>query len=136
MESLRLTAESAGVTRLLDFIITQAEKAGFSKDESVDIRLGCEEVLVNITKYAYPETKGDVSVTCDITLPDRQLTVTIQDWGMPFNPLTQPQPDITAPADTREIGGLGIYLTRRVMDEVEYKREDDSNTLVLIKLLP
>jgi len=133
MESLRLTAESASVTRLLDFIITQAEKAGFSEDEQTQIRVGCEEVLVNITKYAYPETPGDVSVTCKKTLNTRQLTVIIQDWGIPFNPLSQPQPDITAPVDTREIGGLGIYLTRRVMDEVNYKRENDSNILTLKK---
>jgi len=133
MESLRLPAESANVTRLLDFIITQAEKAGFSEDESVEIRLGCEEVLVNITTYAYPKTQGDITVTCDIALHNRQLKVKIQDWGKPFNPLAQPQPDITAPADIREIGGLGIYLTRRVMDEVEYKRDDETNTLILIK---
>ncbi len=128
-----MTAESASVTRLLDFIITQAEKAGFSEDEQTQIRVGCEEVLVNITKYAYPETPGDVSVTCKKTLNTRQLTVIIQDWGIPFNPLSQPQPDITAPVDTREIGGLGIYLTRRVMDEVNYKRENDSNILTLKK---
>ncbi len=129
-----MTAESANVTRLLDFIITQAEKAGFSKDESTQIRLGCEEVLVNITTYAYPETIGDVAVTCEIALKNnRRLKIIIQDWGKPFNPLARPQPDITAPAETRKIGGLGIYLTRRVMDGVIYKREHEANIVTLIK---
>ncbi len=60
--------------------------------------------------------------------------IEIIDWGLPFDPLSKPVPDIKAPAQERTIGGLGIYLIRKVMDEVKYRRDAGRNILTLIKL--
>ena len=63
----------------------------------------------------------------------KRLMIQIMDWGIAFDPLSLPEPDIEAPIEERKIGGLGIYMMRNIMDEVLYKREGDRNILTLVK---
>jgi len=97
------------------------------------IELACEEALVNIISYAYKDGDGSIELQVNINNKNR-IEITIIDQGKFFNPLLG---DITidpnTPIEEREIGGLGILMIRKVMDEVHYKRADESNVLKLVK---
>ena len=102
------------------------------------IDVAAEEIFVNIAHYAYKEklaagVSGQVWITC--TYENELLTVIFRDKGVPFNPLARPDPDITLSAEDRSIGGLGIFLTKKYMDKVEYKYENDENVLTLKKMI-
>ncbi len=92
-----------------------------------------DEIFTNISSYGYPSGDGDACVAVDFDMTNEILTITFIDSGMPYNPLDTPPPDINAPLEEREIGGLGIFLVRNLMDSVEYTRENDCNVLILKK---
>lgn len=92
------------------------------------LRLVVEELVVNIVNYAYGEG-GDGPLRIELDSDNNTLTLTITDHGTPFNPLQQDTPDITLSAEERSIGGLGIYLVREMMDDVNYQRIGNSNVL-------
>lgn len=133
MASIVVAADPATIAGSLDFIMMQAKNALFSNAELADIRLGCEEFLVNIVKYAYAGKAGAIEIFCETDTQGNRLTVTFRDTGIPFNPLMQHEPDISGHVDSRKIGGLGIYLTCRVMDSVTYARENGTNINTLTK---
>lgn len=133
MASFVVPAELANIEHILDFIMMQAKQASFLDTELADIRLGCEEILINIVKYAYTRNKGTIEIICEPGNQSNRLTITFKDTGIPFNPLTQPKPDLSSPVVSRKIGGLGIYLTGKVMDEITYSREYDTNIITLTK---
>jgi sigma-B regulation protein RsbU (phosphoserine phosphatase) len=92
-----------------------------------------EEVFVNIASYAY-EGEGntvDVSVTNDYA--NRLVKVVFKDSGVEFDPLAKSDPDVTLPAKKRAIGGLGIFMTKKLMDSVSYERVNDKNVLTIEK---
>jgi len=99
--------------------------------------LAVEELFVNIASYAYrgfPE--GPLrEATIRLALRDSCLILQIEDSGKAFNPLEYPKPDTHAPLEDRPIGGLGIYLTRKVMDEMDYARVGEKNILTFRKNL-
>lgn len=98
------------------------------------VSVALDELLSNIVAYGFSGVAGgEVTVQVDVR-PDR-LVVTLGDNGNPFNPLTMAPPDTTRPLAEREIGGLGIHLTRQMMDEVGYQRRGDRNVVTLNKLL-
>ncbi len=97
------------------------------------IDLAVEEIFVNIAHYAYSGKGGEASVTCSIA--DGTMTITFEDCGIPFNPLEKKDPDITLSAEERSIGGLGIFLTKKFMDSVNYVYEDGKNKLTFSKKL-
>lgn len=95
--------------------------------------IATEEVFTNIAEYAYPRTAGEVSLALEITGELARLTFT--DAGIPHDPLFGPDPDISLSATDREIGGLGVFLVKRLMDNVEYSREHGCNILTLSKAI-
>jgi anti-sigma regulatory factor (Ser/Thr protein kinase) len=97
------------------------------------IELASEEALVNIFHYAYPSKKGDVEIVCYPVTDDR-FTIEIIDSGIPFNLLSAGEPVITSDLHKRKVGGLGIFLIRKVVDNIEYRREKDKNILTLTVL--
>jgi serine phosphatase RsbU (regulator of sigma subunit)/anti-sigma regulatory factor (Ser/Thr protein kinase) len=131
MERLILPAKLYNLEKMFDFIRAAAVKQGFEKSMVNKIQLACEEALVNVINYAYPEQEGDVEITYDNL--EEALEIEIVDSGVAFDPLALPAPDITAPIEKRRIGGLGIYMLRKIMDKVTYKREEGRNILNLIK---
>lgn len=116
---------------MLDFVEQSAKELGFDEKKLNQVRLASEEALVNVINYAYQEKHGDIEISC--TSDDKRLLLEIVDWGIPFNPLSLPEPDITSPMEERKIGGLGIFLVRSIMDKVDYRRDEDKNVLTLIK---
>ncbi len=95
------------------------------------INLAVDELVTNIINYGYEG--GQHKIILIFSLKDDAVTIQIQDQGKAFNPLTMPEPDISEPTEKRKIGGLGIHLTKTMMDSIEYERIDDSNVVTLIK---
>lgn len=92
-----------------------------------------EEVFVNVANYAYENGEGDVDLGIGFDEEDHAITFRMADKGVPFDPLKKPDPDITLSANEREIGGLGIFITKKTMDSVTYAYENGENVLTMIK---
>ena len=120
----------------MQFVITSARGAGFTDKRVQEIELAVEEALVNIINYAYPDQdNGDVEIECGLEDKER-LVIEIRDSGVPFDVGAQSDPDLDANIAERKIGGLGIFLIRKMADEMRYKREGDQNVLTLVILKP
>ncbi len=92
-----------------------------------------EEVFVNVAHYAYGDGDGDMMLGIGFDEESRSITFRMSDRGVPFDPLKKPDPDITLSAEERDIGGLGIFITKKTMDSVEYSYENGENILTMIK---
>ena len=129
-ERREFEARPEAVGQMLEFV--DAMTVGLPTKASHDLRMACEEILVNIASYAYPAGDGQVTVLWD---DDRAGTVQVrfEDAGTPFDPLDTPEPDLDVPIAERAIGGLGIMLVRRLMDDVQYSRAEGKNILTITK---
>ena len=118
---------------ILRTILKSPEVSSCRLKNILPLRLACEEIVMNVTSYAYPEgTEGYLDV--DIQKTDR-IIIRFEDGGVPFNPLDQKKPDTTLSWKKRRIGGLGILLTIRMMDDVHYAYVDDKNVLTIEKMI-
>ncbi|MBP5710486.1 MAG: ATP-binding protein [Bacteroidales bacterium] len=116
---------------IVEFIMSTPEMPA-QEDLLFKIRLSVEEVVENVVQYAYANGDGFLGVETEID-GNGLLTITLTDAGKPFDPLAKDDPDITLSAEERQIGGLGIFLTKQMMDEVRYKYENGCNILTLKK---
>ena len=136
MPQMTCPAELDHLEKMLEFISEFILQLGAGENDILKVRLAAEEVLVNIIHYAYPEGSGDIRISCSAVQEGPPgIRIEIRDTGIPFNILDRQDPDVTLPMEQREIGGLGIFLTRKIMDEVNYARADDENVLMLVKHL-
>lgn len=126
-----LPAKLEHLQTFLDRISQCARGQGLPEKRIHEIELVVEEVLVNIFNYAYPEGDGEVTVICR-TDEEGHLIIETIDNGLPFDPLSREDPDLTQDIAERQIGGLGVFLMKTLMDEVHYRRENDKNILTLI----
>jgi len=131
MPEIKSEAKIEHLERLIDFVAGHAEMAGFTVNRINEIELAAEEVLVNIFQYAYPGTDGDVVIDCR-SEDDVGLILEILDNGIPFNILEVPDPDVTAAISDREVGGLGVFFIKEMVDEARYRRKGNSNILTLV----
>jgi anti-sigma regulatory factor (Ser/Thr protein kinase) len=132
---MQLPARIENMELLVQFISGNAGKLGFSGKRIKEIELAAEEALVNIINYAYPDRQGDIKVTC-MQHPSKTFVIEIEDTGIAFDMLSLKDPDISAGIYDREIGGLGVFLIRKLMDEVHYHRKNGKNILNLIVHIP
>ena len=116
--------------RLMQFVSTFAEENGFSQKRMQELELATEEALVNIFHYAYPDGKGDVEVSC-VMEDDTLLVIEILDRGVPFDVGSFSEPDLSPNIAERKIGGLGIFLIRKMADQIKYRRDGEKNILTL-----
>ena len=130
LSSLELPAVLESLPQFIEYLSHSAQEIGFGTKEINKIELAAEEAIVNIVNYAYGNKSGNITVTCRSESNDK-FFIEIIDSGLPFNPLDAKAPDLEANVDDRLIGGLGIYLTEKLVDTIEYKREDDKNILTL-----
>jgi anti-sigma regulatory factor (Ser/Thr protein kinase) len=131
MISIKSPAMIEHLERLLGFVSEHAKEQGFPSDMLKKIELALEEALVNVINYAYPDKHdGEVEVSCGLDDHNR-FVIEIMDSGTPFNPLSLSEPNLTQDVSERPIGGLGIHLIKKMMDEVEYRREGNNNILTL-----
>ena len=132
MKHLTLPNDIETIPRLNEFIDGFCEEQGISMDVCMSLTLAIEEAVVNVMNYAYPEgTAGHVDIEVDAD--KESVTFVISDTGKPFDPTKKEDVDITLPAEKRTIGGLGIHLTRQIMDAVDYRYTDHRNILTLRK---
>lgn len=127
---------SADVDNLPDvmaFIDDLLESNGYPAKAQMNIEVALDEMFVNIANYAYPEGKGTVRLLADVN--PEYAEITIIDSGIPYNPLEKEDPDITLSAAERPIGGLGIFLTKKLMDSVSYENKEGKNILTIKKYI-
>lgn len=132
---MQLPAIIENMALLVQFISDKARELGFSGKRVKEIELAAEEALVNIINYAYPDRQGDIKVTC-VQHQSKMFVIEIEDTGIAFDMLSLKDPDISAGISDREIGGLGVFLIRKLMDEVHYHRKNGKNILNLIAHIP
>ena len=116
-----------------DFLGKCMEGKDIEKNHIVSILFASEEIYVNISKYAYPESKGNVYVNFEHDLHKNLLRIKFIDEGTPFDPTKVPIPDVTESLEKRKIGGLGIFIVNKVMDSMEYTHKCGQNNLTIIK---
>lgn len=97
------------------------------------LRLSIEEAVENVVRYAYEGGIGWLEAGTSLNKDTLILTVELRDAGVPFNPLEREDPDITLSAEEREVGGLGIFLCKQMMDNLNYRYEDGNNILTMTK---
>ena len=133
MSKLTFDANFDLLDDIRDFVGDMARKVGFSDREVYSIQLAADEASSNIIEHAYAGVQdGKLEVECNIF--DGGMKIVMRDRGKPFNPSSVPEPNVNADLAERKIGGLGMYLMRKLMDEVTYVSSlDGGNTLTMIK---
>ena len=126
-------AKIESLSDVLGFVDDMLEKYQCPMKIQTALCVAIEEVFVNVARYAYNGGEGDVGFGIGFDKEERRITFRMSDRGMPFDPLKKPDPDITLSADEREIGGLGIFITKKTMDSVEYAYENGENILTMTK---
>ncbi len=130
-KTLTVPADTNRLGEVTAFIDAFLEEHGCSMKTQMQIELSVEEVFVNIANYAYPDKAGEAQIR--LSEADGIATLVFTDAGVPYDPLQKEEPDVTLPAEERQIGGLGIMLVKKNMDEVLYSRENGKNVLTLRK---
>ena len=117
---------------IIDYLMSSPD---IPQDEALQfkIRLSIEEAVENVVRYAYDGGLGWIEVGTELDPEGVMLTILLKDAGVPFNPLEKADPDVTLSAEDRQIGGLGIFLCKKLMDHIEYKYEDGCNILMMYK---
>ena len=133
MQELIIEASVDNLPQVLQFVNDELEMAGCSAGSQMKINLAVEEVFVNIASYAYFPDKGEASIQVEVAEEPVTVKITFMDHGVPYDPLAKQDPDINLPIEDREVGGLGIFLTKKTMDDVTYEYKDGQNILRLMK---
>ena len=117
---------------VLAFVDMELDATGCSPKTKVSLNVALEELFVNIVHYAYPDSEGMAEVEV-LTGDGRCISVVLSDSGVKFDPLERSDPDTTLGVDERAIGGLGIFMVKKLMDEVCYDYIDGKNVITMKK---
>ncbi|MBQ3275779.1 MAG: ATP-binding protein [Oscillospiraceae bacterium] len=134
MKELTLEARVENIGAATDFVNSELEALGCPMKVQTQIDVALDEILANVASYAYPHGIGEVTVRLEAEADPRAAVITILDRGIPFDPLKNDDPDVTLSLEEREIGGLGVFLVKKTMDEVSYDYRDGKNILRLKKI--
>lgn len=130
---LEIDADRENLQKVTDFVSALLKEAGCPVKERMQINVAVEEIFVNIASYAYGSGKGPSIVRTEVSEDPIEVVITFIDKGKPFDPLDKEDPDITLSADDRPIGGLGIFMVKEMMDDIDYEYKDGKNILRLKK---
>lgn len=119
-------------SEIIDFLMSSPDMPD-DADLRFKIELSIEEAVENVVRYAYEGGIGWLETGTNLDHDSLILTIELRDAGTPFNPLERPDPDVNLPANDREIGGLGIFLCKKLMDSINYKYVDGNNVLTMTK---
>ena len=133
MTNKTFPAKVEALSDVLGFVDQTLESCECPMKIQTAICVAIEEVFVNVAHYAYGDGEGDMTLGIGFDAESREITFVMKDKGTPFDPLKKPDPDITLSAEEREIGGLGIFITKKTMDTVSYAYENGENVLTMIK---
>ena len=135
MKELDITAVLENLDTVLQFVDTHLEQAECSPKIQMQIDVAVEEIFVNIANYAYHPETGPATVRVEVRPDGSAVTITFIDHGVPFDPLAKADPDVTLPSEQRKVGGLGVFLVKQNMDDIQYEYLNGSNILTLKKEL-
>ena len=129
---LKIAAEVDKLQDVISFVDTVLEENDCPMKAQMQIDIALEELFVNIANYAYPNGSGEAEIHA-VPSPG-QIEITLIDSGIPYDPLAKPDPDVTLPAEERQIGGLGIFMSKKLMDDISYRYSDGKNILTIKKI--
>ncbi len=132
---LELEAAIERLPELQTFVAEHLEEIGCPMKAQMQIAIAVEEIFVNIASYAYAPAVGAANVRMTVSKAPPAVAITFTDSGKPFDPTKMEDPDVALAAESREVGGLGIFMTKKFMDEVTYEYRDGKNVLTLKKKL-
>ncbi|MDO4616101.1 MAG: ATP-binding protein [Lachnospiraceae bacterium] len=135
MEDFTVTASIEHLQAVTDHVNEKLEKAECPPKALAQIDIAIDEIFSNICRYAYVSTEGTAVIRTEIDPETDTVSLTFSDQGIPWNPLEAEEPDIAASAEDRPIGGLGLFLVKNLMDEVNYEYKDGCNRLTIRKKL-
>jgi len=131
MNKLKINSNLAELEKMRTFLKKSFEGLNCSDKDYFKIELALLEICVNIIRYAYPNEKGQIYLK--IWQSEGKMFLEIRDWGVPFDPRELKEPDIQEIIESEKKGGLGVFLSRKLMDGFDYKREKDQNVLTIYK---
>ncbi|MCR5806300.1 MAG: ATP-binding protein [Oscillospiraceae bacterium] len=135
IRKIETNASKEELDTVMDLVREQLESADCPMKAQMQTELAVEEVFVNIANYAYQSGSGKVVVTTGFQSDPLTFVIVFEDNGIPYDPLKNDDPDITLSAEERPIGGMGIFLVKKNMDDVFYEYRDGKNILTLKKSL-
>ena len=135
MKELTIAATVENIEIVTDFVNEQLEALDCPMKFQMQIDIAIDELFGNIAHYAYHPEVGDATVRVEVTEEPLAVIVTFIDRVVPYDPLKAEEPDITLSAEERQTGGLGIYMVRKSMDEINYEYRDGKNILSIKKKL-
>ena len=136
MKEWTVGAATENVSAVTDWINEALEDIDCPMKAQMQIDIAIDELMSNIICYAYETPENEtVTVRFDVTDDPHAVRITFLDHGVPYNPLEKEDPDITLSAEERQIGGLGIFMVKKSMDEVLYEHRDGQNVLTIVKYL-
>ena len=135
MKELTTTATIENIETVTDFVNEQLEALSCPMKAMMQIDIAIDELFGNIAHYAYHPEVGSATVRVEVTEDPLAVIITFIDNGVPYDPLAAEDPDITLSAEERTVGGLGIYMVKKSMDEISYEYKDGQNILTIKKSL-
>ena len=135
MKELTIAATVENIGTVTDFVNEQLEALDCPMKAQMQIDIAIDELFGNIAHYAYHPEVGNATVRVEVTEEPLAVIVTFIDKGMPYDPLRAAEPDITLSAEERNLGGLGIYMVKKSMDEITYEYKDGKNIMSIKKKL-
>ncbi len=133
MKELTVDAAIENIPAVTSFVEEQLEQVGCPMKAMMQINIAIDELFGNIAQYAYTPKTGKATVRVEVTENPMAVVITFIDNGVPYDPLAKADPDITKSADEREIGGLGIFMVKKSMDEINYEYKNGQNILKIKK---
>lgn len=135
MKEVTVAAAIENISSVTGFVDDFLDSQECSRKAKMQINIAIDEIFSNISYYAYQNETGQVTMKVEMQENPKAVCITFIDCGIPYNPLEKEDPDITLSIEEREIGGLGIYMVKKNMDEMEYEYSEGKNILVLKKYL-
>jgi len=135
MKELTLMATVENIAVVTDFVNEQLEAVDCPPKVQIQIDIAIDEIFGNIAHYAYRPQAGEATVRVEILGDPGAAVLTFMDRGIPYDPLKNQDPNTGLPAEERDIGGLGIFMVKKTMDEMRYEYKDGQNILTIRKTL-
>ena len=126
-------AETRNLYKVETFIMDTIKPVDCPMKVKTKLKIAVEEIFVNIANYAYLPGRGDATITAELIDDNTKVRITFTDSGKEYNPLLKADPNIKLEARERPIGGLGIFMTKKLVDDILYEYRDNQNVLTIIK---
>ena len=133
MKRMTIEAVIDSIPAVTEFVDEELERLECPMRAQMQLSVAIDELFSNIARYAYTPGTGTATVCVEAVDAPPGVEITFIDKGVPYNPLETVEPDVSLPAEERKIGGLGIFLVRKTMDDVRYEHRDGQNVLTIRK---